>query len=119
MASSIFRSAMTTPRETAMQLTPSQAQRAFVPLVALAMSGVMSLILPAFNLGIGPGFVAIWLKSWALAFAFALPTALCVVPLIRNGLARVTVPSSSVHSPSPPRTDTKPWPALPVDPAKP
>ena len=84
-----------------MQLTPTQAQHAVVPLIALTMSGLMSLVMSAYNFGIHPGFPMVWLQNWALGFGVALPTALLVVPLIRNGLARVTVPSSSVPSPSP------------------
>src|SRR5688572_18446541 len=85
-----------------MKLTPTQAQRAFVPLIALAMSGFMSVFMTAVNFGVGPDFLSAWLRNWLLAFTVALPTALLVVPLIRNGLARVTVPSSSVPSPLPP-----------------
>lgn len=84
-----------------MQLTPTQAQLAFIPLVALTMSGLMSLFLTAYNFGLVAGLPGLWLKNWAVGFSVALPTAVFVVPLIRNGLARVTVPSSSVHSPSP------------------
>lgn len=83
-----------------MQLTAAQAQRAFVPLIALAMSGFMSLVMTAVNFGLGAQFARLWLQNWALGFGVALPTALLVVPLIRNGLARVTVPSSSMLSPS-------------------
>lgn len=85
-----------------MQLTQTQAQRAFVPLIALAMSGFMSLFMTAVNFGIGPEFPAIWLRNWLLAFTAALPAALLLVPMIRKGLARVTVPSSSVPPPSSP-----------------
>jgi hypothetical protein len=83
-----------------LQLTPTQAQRAFVPLIALAMSAFMSIAMTAFNFGID-AFPWLWLRNWLLSFTVALPTALLVVPLIRTGLARVTVPSSSVPSPSP------------------
>jgi len=85
-----------------MRLTPTQAHRAFVPLIALAMSGFMSLVMTAFNFGVGAGLPGLWLQNWLVGFGVALPTALLVVPLIRNGLARVTVPSSSVPPPSPP-----------------
>jgi len=73
-----------------MRLTPTQAQRAFVPLIALAMSGFMSLVMSAVNFGVGPEFPSLWLRNWLLAFTVALPTALLVVPMIRTGLARVT-----------------------------
>ena len=75
-----------------MQLTPTQAQHAFVPLVALTMSGLMSLALTAFNVGVGVRLLSLWPQQWFIGFAVALPTALLVVPFIRNGLARVTVP---------------------------
>lgn len=85
-----------------MQLTQTQAQRVFVPLIALVMSGFMSLVMTAINFGVGPEFPSIWLRNWLLSFTVALPTALLAVPLIRNGLARVTAPSSSVPSPPSP-----------------
>jgi hypothetical protein len=85
-----------------MQLTATQSHRAFVPLVALAMSACMSLVMTAFNFGVGADFARNWLQNWAVAFGVALPTALLVVPLIRTGLARVTAPSSSMLSPPSP-----------------
>ena len=88
-----------------MKLTPTQAQRAFVPLIALAMSAFMSFVMTAFNFGVAGGFVAHWLQNWALGFTVALPTALLVVPMIRNGLARVTA-ASSAAPPSPRQDDS-------------
>ena len=85
-----------------MRLTPRQAQQLFVPLIAFAMSGLMSLFMTAFNVGPTLRALAAWPQQWLIAFVVALPTALLVVPLIRNGLARVTVPSSSMVSPSSP-----------------
>ena len=73
------------------RLTPVQAERVFVPLIALTMSGLMSFVMTAFNFGIHPTFPLAWLQNWALGFAVALPTALLVVPAIRRALARVTV----------------------------
>ncbi len=73
------------------RLTPAQAERVFVPLIALTMSGLMSFVMTASNLGIHAGFPLAWLQNWALGFVVALPTALLVVPAIRRGLARVTV----------------------------
>lgn len=50
-----------------MKLTPTQAQRAFVPLIALAMSALMSCVMTAFNFGIAGGFVGHWLQNWVWA----------------------------------------------------
>ena len=73
------------------RLTPVQAERVFVPLIALTMSGLMSLVMSAFNFGVHASFPLVWLQNWALGFGVALPTALLVVPAIRRALARVTV----------------------------
>lgn len=37
-----------------MHLAPKQSRRAFIPLNALAMSGVMSPLMPVHHAGIGP-----------------------------------------------------------------
>lgn len=84
-----------------MRLTSTQAQHAFVPLMALTMSGLMSLFMTAFTVGVNATLLALWPRQWLVGFAVALPTALLVVPLIRAALARVTVPSSSGPAPSP------------------
>ena len=73
------------------RLTTAQAERAFVPLVALTMSGFMSLVMTAVNVGIGRQLLMAWPQQWLVGFAVALPTALLVVPAIRRALARVTV----------------------------
>lgn len=71
-------------------LTPRQAQLAFVPLVALAMSGFISLALTVLHLGPTHRVWAAWLQQWPVAFGVALPVALLVVPAVRAGLARMT-----------------------------
>lgn len=71
-------------------LTPEQANKLFVPIVALTMSGFMSLVMTAANLGVGDGFAGLWLRQWLLAFIVALPIAYVVVPAIRAGLVIFT-----------------------------
>lgn len=71
-------------------LTPRQAQLAFVPLVALSMSGFISLALTVLNLGLTARVWPTWLQQWPVAFAVALPVALLVVPSVRALLARLT-----------------------------
>jgi hypothetical protein len=52
------------------------------PLVAtFVMSGVMSLLLTATNLGMPSGFFELWLASWALAWLAASPVAMLANPL--------------------------------------
>jgi hypothetical protein len=90
-----------------MSLSPQTAQRLQIPLIALAMSAVMSLALTAAHAGLSTELPLLWLRQWALAFVVALPTALLVVPAVRNALARVTVPSPSVRTPSLPPHGTE------------
>jgi hypothetical protein len=72
------------------RLTPAQAERAFVPLMALTMSGLMSLFMTAVHAGVGLQLLALWPQQWAVGFTVALPTALLVVPVLRRALARVS-----------------------------
>lgn len=74
-------------------LTPRQARHAFIPLVAGAMSGVISLAMTAINVGFGPELPRTWLQHWPLAFAVALPAAWLVLPAVRALLARLTHPA--------------------------
>ena len=78
-----------------MNLTPAQAQHAFIPLMVLTMSAVISLVLTIVQQGLDPAFPRIWLRQWTISFSVGLPAALLLVPLIRGGLARVTVPTPS------------------------
>ena len=76
--------------------------------MALSMSGIISLALTAIQAGPSPELLVLWPRQWAMGFAVALPTALVMVPVIRNGLARVTVASGALtpppHSPTGRRT---------------
>ena len=86
-----------------MFLTPRQAQLAFVPVLSLVMSGVISLVMTALHANGSQAFVAAWLSGWLLAFIVALPVALVVVPMVRNVLSRLTrpvdIPSAGVKIP--------------------
>lgn len=75
-------------------LTPRQARFAFVPLMVLAMSAILSLTLTLLNQEVGPGFMPAWGRTWAQAFIVALPTAWMVVPGMRGLLTRLTVPEA-------------------------
>lgn len=71
-------------------LSPRQARFAFVPLMVAVMSAVISLAMTALHQGLGPGFAAVWLHTWALAFAIALPTAWLAVPGVQKLLGQLT-----------------------------
>ncbi|WP_103259214.1 DUF2798 domain-containing protein [Tabrizicola aquatica] len=62
-------------------------------LFGLILSGLMSLIVSGLStaraLGLGEGFVAVWLGNWAVSWAIAFPTVLVVAPLTRRIVARL------------------------------
>ncbi len=66
----------------------------YAPLVfsffmALLMSGIMSLVISLFNLGLVDGLVLRWLQAWLFAFSVALPAIILVTPLVRRLAAAV------------------------------
>lgn len=57
---------------------------AFGFFMSLLMSGIMSLVISIFNVGLVSDIVSIWLRAWAFAFAVAFPTILVVGPLVHR-----------------------------------
>ncbi|WP_022964375.1 DUF2798 domain-containing protein [Halopseudomonas pelagia] len=55
----------------------------FSCLMALIMSGIMSMVITLFNIGLVDGIWAIWVKAWMLAFVVAFPTITLVLPMVR------------------------------------
>lgn len=58
--------------------------------MAFLMSGIMSLVISIFNVGLIDGIMMIWLKAWAFAFVVAFPTVIAVSPVVRKLVAIVT-----------------------------
>ena len=52
--------------------------------MAFMMSGLMSLIVTAFNVGVVNNLVSIWLRAWGVAFSVAFPTIILLAPLVRK-----------------------------------
>lgn len=69
-------------------LTRGQANVLFFVLVALCMSGIMSMaftILNTYTLHQSlEGFVLRWLRGWGIAFLIATPSVLVIVPRVRR-----------------------------------
>ena len=61
----------------------------FAFFMALLMSGIMSFVISAFNIGWAEGILIIWLHAWMLAFVVAFPTIMVVSPLVRKLVALV------------------------------
>lgn len=49
--------------------------------MSLLMSGIMSLAITTFNMGLVDDLLARWLEAWGLAFSIAFPVVLLVAPL--------------------------------------
>ncbi|MDG2154358.1 MAG: DUF2798 domain-containing protein [Gammaproteobacteria bacterium] len=52
--------------------------------MALLMSGLMSLVVTTFNMGLVSNLVVIWLKAWGVAFSVAFPIIIVVTPIVRK-----------------------------------
>ena len=66
-----------------MRLSRRQGQLLFVTLMALIMSGAMSLALGIVYSGFSAAF-HVWPSRWFVAFCVAWPVAFFVVPLVRR-----------------------------------
>jgi Protein of unknown function (DUF2798) len=52
--------------------------------MALFMSGIMSLVITAFNVGYIENIILIWLKAWSISFAVSLPTIIAISPIVKR-----------------------------------
>jgi hypothetical protein len=59
--------------------------------MALFMSGIMSLVISVFNIGVIDSILWIWLKAWSFAFIVAFPTILLVSPIIKKLVVAVVI----------------------------
>lgn len=72
------------------KLSPNVIKFLFAPTVGLCMSGAMSFVLTALNLGFGADFISQWLKSFGISFLVALPISALVVPRIQKFYDQIT-----------------------------
>jgi hypothetical protein len=75
-------------------LTPRQARLAFLPMMLIAMSALISLAAVVFRQGLEAGPGEAWMLAWVLAFTIALPSAMLVLPLLSGMLRKVTAPAT-------------------------
>ncbi|MGM0825330.1 MAG: DUF2798 domain-containing protein [Pseudomonadota bacterium] len=68
-------------------IDPKYSQLLFTFLTALFMSGVMSLVITLYNIGLVDGIVMIWLEAWLFAFIVALPVINLILPIVRRLVA--------------------------------
>jgi hypothetical protein len=62
---------------------------AFALLMGIVTTGIISFSLVAINLGLSSDFVAIWLRSWATAYAIVIPAILLISPRLQAQVDRL------------------------------
>lgn len=75
---------------------------AFALLMGVVSTGTITFALVAFNLGLGPLFLKVWLRSWGLAYLIVIPVILALGPKLRELTARAfrsTTGGASSRSP--------------------
>jgi len=66
-------------------------QYAFYFLMALLMSGLMSLVVTTINIGVVPHLISAWFNAWVVGFLAALPAIMIVTPAVRKIVGHLVV----------------------------
>ena len=73
-----------------MNFTEKQTKIIFGLLMAFFMALAMSFIMVLINVGMVNAFFPIWMKSFAIAFAVAVPTSMIVAPLSQKFISKIS-----------------------------
>ena len=57
---------------------------AFAMIMGIITTGIISFTLISINIGFGPNFAAIWLRSWSMAYIVVIPAILIIGPMVQN-----------------------------------
>lgn len=57
---------------------------AFALIMGVVTTGIISFSLISINIGFVPKFLAIWLKSWLMAYVIVIPAILIIAPKIEK-----------------------------------
>ena len=72
-------------------MIPARFTPVLVPLVmTFFVACCVAFLLTLNSVGFRPGFVALWLNNWMVAWAFAFPAGIFALPLARRIVARLT-----------------------------
>lgn len=61
---------------------------AFALIMGIITTCIISFTLVAVNIGFGPSFIKIWLRSWLIAYLIVIPSLLLIAPRIQRLVAR-------------------------------
>lgn len=73
-----------------MYLTEKQSKIAFGLSMAFFMALAMSFIMVLINVGLVESFFPVWMKSFAIGFAVAIPTSMIAAPVSQKLIKRFT-----------------------------
>ncbi len=59
----------------------------FALIMGIITTCIISFTLVAVNVGFGPSFIKIWLRSWLLAYVIVIPSLLIIAPKIQKLVA--------------------------------
>jgi len=62
---------------------------AFALIMGIITTGIISFTLISLNLGFGPQFLKVWLKSWATAYLVVIPAILIIGPKVQGWINRI------------------------------
>lgn len=62
---------------------------AFALLMGIVTTAIISFTLIAINIGFTERFVAIWLRSWSIAYGVVIPAILVIGPLVQRIVNRI------------------------------
>jgi len=62
---------------------------AFAMIMGVVTTGIISFTLISMNVGFIPGFLKIWLRSWAMAYVVVIPAILIIAPVIQRRVDRI------------------------------
>ena len=62
---------------------------AFAMSLGVLTTGIISFVLLALNLGITPGFVSTWLRSWLVGYVIVIPAILAIGPRLQAQVDRL------------------------------
>ncbi len=69
--------------------TQMKRKIAFAVTMGIMTTGLISFVLIALNVGFSDRFALLWLRSWALAYAIALPAILMIGPRLQARIDRL------------------------------
>ncbi len=78
--------------------TSRLARFVFLPILLMAMAGVIGVAAVVFRQGLAAGAAGTWLMAWVLAFTIGLPVAMLVLPLLTTVAARWARARNVPHS---------------------